>query len=83
MKKNELILGDALEELKKIENNYIDLGITSPPYNKQEKNNGGLVNSVIYNEFKDKKSEKKYREEQINVLNEIYRITKEGGSFFL
>jgi len=27
---------------------FVDLGITSPPYNKKEKNKGWLVNSVKY-----------------------------------
>ncbi len=79
---NKLHLGDTLEILKKIPSNYIDLGITSPPYNKKEKNNGWLVDKVIYDKFKDTLPEKKYQQNQIKVLNEIYRITKNGGSFF-
>ena len=79
---NQLFLGDTLEILKKIPDNYIDLGITSPPYNKQEKHNGGLVNKVVYDVFKDKLPEEEYQQKQIEVLNEIYRTTKSGGAFF-
>lgn len=79
---NNLFLGDALTVLKNIPSDSVDLGITSPPYNKQEKNDGGLVNKVVYNGFKDKKTEVEYQQEQIEVLNEIYRVMKEGGSFF-
>ena len=60
----------------------MDLGITSPPYNKREKNNGGLVKKVIYSTYKDSVPERKYQSNQVQVLNEIYRATKEGGSFF-
>ena len=80
--RNQLLLGDTYEVLKKLPSSCVDLGITSPPYNKQEKNNGGLVNKVIYDKFKDKVPEKEYQKQQIQVLNEIYRVTKDGGSFF-
>jgi len=79
---NQIILGNTLEVLKTFDSNFIDVGITSPPYNKQEKHKGWLVKNVKYNSYKDIKLEKEYEEEQINVLDEIFRITKEGGSFF-
>ena len=34
---NSIINGDTLEELKKLPSNFVDMGITSPPYNKGEK----------------------------------------------
>ena len=43
---NKIIQGDALDILKKIDNDFVDLGITSPPYNKGEKNIGWLVKNV-------------------------------------
>ncbi|MBI4654547.1 MAG: site-specific DNA-methyltransferase [Nitrospirae bacterium] len=79
---NEIIKGDALTVLKTFNSDFIDVGVTSPPYNKQEKHKGWLVKNVKYDSYKDIKSEEEYEEEQINVLNEIFRITKEGGSFF-
>jgi modification methylase len=82
MEMNTIIQGDCLEVLKSIEANSIDLGVTSPPYNKQEKQKGWLVKNVKYNNYKDVKTEEEYQQEQIDVLNEIYRITKAGGSFF-
>ncbi len=80
--KNKIILGDALEILKKIDDNFVDLGITSPPYNKGEKHKGWLVKNVKYNIASDNVSEEVYQEQQIQVLNEILRVTKPGGSFF-
>ena len=80
--KNEILQGNTLDLLKQIEADYVDLGITSPPYNKGEKHKGWLVKNVVYNAIQDKKSEQAYKDEQIAVLNELYRITKPGGSFF-
>ncbi len=79
---NKLLHGETLTVLKELPESIIDLGITSPPYNKQEKNNGGLVKHVIYADYKDAMPEEVYQKNQMDVLNELYRITKEGGSFF-
>lgn len=80
--KNRIILGDTFEMLKEIGDNFVDLGITSPPYNKGERQKGWLVKNVRYNIASDNIPEKIYQEQQITVLNEIYRVTKAGGSFF-
>jgi modification methylase len=79
---NKVIQGDTLTEIKKIENNIIDLSITSPPYNKQEKHKGWLVKNVKYDSIRDIKTEEDYQDNQIEVLNEIFRVTKDGGAFF-
>ena len=34
---NKIICGDVLEILREIPSSSVDLGITSPPYNKKEK----------------------------------------------
>lgn len=83
MNLNEIIFGDTLENLKNIESDSIDMGITSPPYNKLGKRNKGwLVRDVKYQSFNDSMPEDEYQLNQINVLNELYRIIKPGGSFF-
>ncbi|MEK7062372.1 MAG: site-specific DNA-methyltransferase [Patescibacteria group bacterium] len=79
---NKIIQGDALETLKRFDDNFIDLGITSPPYNKGEKSKGWLVRNVKYNIANDNVPEEVYQEEQTKVLDEIFRVTKPGGSFF-
>ena len=79
---NQIIEGDCLEVLKKIPSNSINLGLTSPPYNKQEKNKGWLVKEVKYKKHRDNLKEKDYQNQQMEVLNELFRIMKEGGSFF-
>lgn len=79
---NKIINGDALQVLQTVDSDLVDLGITSPPYNKQEKNKGWLVKNVKYDAVTDAKTEKQYESEQIAVLDEIFRVTKAGGSFF-
>ena len=80
--KDKIVCGDTLSELKKMPDGFIDLGITSPPYNKQEKNNGELVSRVVYSHFKDVVPEDEYQKNQVRVLDELFRVIKEGGSFF-
>ncbi|OYT34542.1 MAG: site-specific DNA-methyltransferase [Candidatus Aenigmarchaeota archaeon ex4484_52] len=79
---NKIILGDTLTILKTLPNNFIDMGITSPPYNKGENKKGWLVKNIKYDNAIDKLPEQEYQKQQINVLNELYRVIKQGGSFF-
>lgn len=79
---NKILTGDILDILKKLPDSFVDISVTSPPYNKQENKKGWLVKNVKYDVASDRKSELEYQEEQINVLNEIFRITKNGGHFF-
>ncbi|MFN4197054.1 MAG: DNA-methyltransferase [Caldimicrobium sp.] len=79
---NKIFCGDALEVLKTLPDNFVDLGITSPPYNKGENKKGWLVKNVRYAGAVDNLPEEEYQRIQVEVLNELYRITKQGGSFF-
>lgn len=82
MERNTIVIGDTLAVLRTLPDDFFDVGVTSPPYNKGERDKGWLVDKVIYDTIVDKKDEAKYQEEQIEVLNELYRVTKAGGSFF-
>jgi len=82
MKKDTIISGDTLSVLKSLPDTYFDVGVTSPPYNKGERDKGWLVDKVVYDTANDRKGEVQYQDEQIQVLNELYRVTKPGGSFF-
>ncbi|MFQ6119461.1 MAG: DNA-methyltransferase [Methanosarcinales archaeon] len=79
---DKVICGDALEILKQLPDNSIDIGVTSPPYNKRENKKGWLVNKVVYKGATDNLPENKYQKIQIEVLNQLYRVIKPGGSFF-
>lgn len=63
--------GDCLEEMKKIEDNSIDLIITSPPYADQRKNTYGGIKIEDYIEW------------WIPRAKEMLRILKPSGSFIL
>jgi len=79
---NKIFLGDALSILKTLPDEIVDVGVTSPPYNKGENKKGWLVDRVKYVGATDNLPEAVYQSIQIAVLDELYRITKPGGSFF-
>jgi site-specific DNA-methyltransferase (adenine-specific) len=82
MNLNKIEIGDALEVLRSLIADTFDVGVTSPPYNKGERHKGWLVGNVLYDLASDRKDEPKYQAEQTEVLNELYRVFKPGGSFF-
>ena len=61
---NTVLHGDCLELMKDIADNYIDLTVTSPPYDNLRTYNGSLV----WGEHIWKP-----------IIKELYRITKQGG----
>jgi len=79
---NKIFCGDTLTILKSLPDEIIDVGVTSPPYNKGENKKGWLVANVKYKGASDKLPEDLYQKNQVEVLDEIFRITKPGGSFF-
>lgn len=79
---NRIVCGDALTILKTLPEAIVDVGVTSPPYNKGENKKGWLVRNVIYSGATDRLPEEVYQQQQIEVLDQVYRITKPGGSFF-
>ena len=79
---DQVIQGDVLDVLRQLPDNCVDVGVTSPPYNKGEDQKGWLVDRVKYQGATDRRAEEEYQAWQIEVLNEIWRVTKPGGSFF-
>lgn len=79
---NEFLKGDVLEVLKTLPSDSIDMGVTSPPYNKKKNRKGGLVKDINYTDIEDHLNEELYQSQQIEILNELYRVIKPGGSFF-
>ena len=79
---NEIWNGDILDVLKNISNDVFDMGVTSPPYNKKKNKKGILVKDINYSDIDDSIPENEYQEQQIKILNELYRTIKPGGSFF-
>lgn len=79
---NDFRVGDVYEILKTIDDNTFDLGVTSPPYNKKKNKKGKLVKDINYSDIDDFLPEDEYQTQQINILNELFRTIKPGGSFF-
>ncbi|AOR23760.1 DNA-methyltransferase [Clostridium taeniosporum] len=66
---NKIINIDCLEGLNKIQENSIDLVVTSPPYNL----------NILYDEYNDNKTIKEYIEFISKVSNELFRVIKGNG----
>jgi len=81
---------DCLVTLSKMEDNSIDLIVTSPPYNKgywssnRNKKNGFGTKSrrIEYDGYNDCMDPDKYDEWQSNVISECLRVLKPTGSLF-
>ena len=73
---NEIIQGDCVEKLKDLPDDSVDLVVTSPPYDNIEgsgysKGKKDVLFLKLYSDFFD------------SVLNEIYRVLKPTGQFYL
>ena len=81
---NKIHEGMTLDVLKTLPNDIVDLTVTSPPYNKKITSSGknSIMKPITYDSIGDNMPESEYQKDQINVLNEIYRVTKLGGSMF-
>lgn len=77
LKTNEIYNYDVLKGLKMIEDNTIDLIITSPPYNLGNNHHTGFKKHKSYD---DNMPENAYQEWQLSFLNECFRILKKEGS---
>lgn len=79
---------DVLEGLKQLEDNSIDVIITSPPYNKAGLNGKqkgqNWYKTIDYGGDSeiDNKNEEEYQQWQIEILNECYRVLKNDGVMF-
>ena len=70
---------DCMSYMKTCKDNEFDLCITSPPYNIGATHHTG---NVRHSPYKDNYKESEYQDEQILVMNELYRIIYDKGSLF-
>lgn len=73
---------DCLNILPTIEDESIDLIITSPPYNMKHRDNDHDEIVVTYNTYQDELNQEEYEDWQTQVLNECYRILKPNGLLY-
>lgn len=90
---NKVYLCDVMEGISKLDDNSIDLVVTSPPYNKKgflgkkgkskQKSEDSMWNQDIqYDNFDDDLNEDVYRQQQIDLLNALADKIKDNGSIF-
>ena len=70
---NEILNCDCIEGFKKIEDNSVDLILTSPPYNL----------NISYKDYDDKRPLQSYYNWCQEWISESYRVLKPGGRFCL
>ena len=61
---------DCLEGMRQIEDNSIDLVVTSPPYN---------IGMDYGNEYSDTKTQEEYKKWILEVYMQLFRVIKDGG----
>ena len=76
-----LYLGNVLEVLKKMPSDSVDMIFTSPPYNIGLKDRKD-TNIATYDSWGDDLEYEEYCKWQVDILNECYRIVKDGGTLF-
>jgi modification methylase len=77
---NKIYNENNLETMARMPSEFLDLTITSPPYNLGKKHHTGNNIFDSYDEYNDDLPEEVYQQQQIEMLNELYRVTKKGGS---
>ena len=83
--KHKIIIGDAIEELKKLPNESIDLIFADPPYNMSKKNGLGWKYSkhITMQEEWDMFSKDDYFQFNQTWIKEALRVLKHGGSLWI
>lgn len=88
---NKIYQEDCLVTLSKIDNDSIDLIVTSPPYNKNiyasasgDKKSWGALRGrqIAYDTYDDAMAPEEYEKWQRKVLDECMRVLKPTGSIF-
>ena len=77
----DLRFGNCLDLAKALDDNSVNVTVSSPPYNKCGQG-GGIFRKIEYDTFNDTLPEEEYQQQQIELLNTIFEKTVEGGSFF-
>lgn len=83
MELNKIYNEDCLETMKKMPDNFVDLVVTSPPYNKGKVGKSSNWKSGIdYENYTDDLPEQEYQDWQKTILKECLRVLKPTGSLF-
>jgi site-specific DNA-methyltransferase (adenine-specific) len=80
MELNKIYNESCLDTMSRMSDNFIDLTVTSPPYNLGKKHHTRNKIFDSYDVYNDNLPEDIYQSNQIEILNELFRVTKVGGS---
>ncbi len=76
---SEAHLIDNMEFMDAVEDNFFDVSVTSPPYNLGSSHHTG---NRRFTPYSDDLPEDVYQKQQIEVLDAMFHVFKEGGSVF-
>ena len=79
---NKIYNMDCLEGLRALEDESVDLIITSPPYNLGKSHHTGNNHFKAYTDYDDDMPEELYQKWQVEILNECHRVLKKDGSLW-
>lgn len=79
MELNKIYNENCLDTMARMPDGFIDLTVTSPPYNLGKEHHTGNNRFNAYNCYSDDLPEPEYQVSQIQILNELYRVTKPNG----
>ena len=87
MEENKIYQEDCLKTLSKMEDNSINLVVTSPPYNKNKwiktkKDKKGNLREIKYDSYHDSQEQEDYIKWQKEIISECLRVLKPDGSMF-
>lgn len=68
---NKIILGDAVNVMKNIDDNSIDMALSSPPYDNLRTYKGKIKDDTTYDEY--------FSFPFVDIVKELYRVTADGG----
>lgn len=75
---NKIYNEDCFVTMSKMRDNFVDIVMTSPPYNMTSRK-GGIADSGRYDIYEDWKSEQEYVDFTLNLFNDFDRVVKKNG----
>lgn len=79
MELNKIYNEDCLETIARMPNNFIDIVLTSPPYNMTKRKGGYADKQNRYDVYQDWKTEQEYLDWTTNIFNNIDNVLKTNG----
>lgn len=76
MEINKIYNEDCLITMSKMNDNFVDIVVTSPPYNIGKRRNGKKTEILTYDNYDDDLDLKEYFENVDKWINELHRVTK-------